>query len=195
MKKYLYLYVIIFISALSFSYEVLAESKSSNESGKVCENEYVLCTSAPCIPDPTNPDKKAICKCEVNKGQNFGMSDCEARKPTTDSNGVTKALSTYSFAQAPTKYLIACPKGKPWTDCLDQPCIVDQTNPLEAICTCKIIRNQAFVTYGGNCNTNTCDNAYWSSATLASFLEGSSTLAKAMGLEKVPAEFCPGMGK
>ena len=193
MKKNLFLYIIIFISALSFSYEIWAQSKSSNKSGKVCENEYVLCTSAPCIPDPSNPDKKAICNCEVNKGKNFGMSDCEARKPSTDSNGVTKALSTYSFAQAPTKPMLTCPKGKPWTDCLDQPCIVDQRNPLEAICTCKIVRNQSFVTYGGDCNTITCDNAYWSAATLKSFLEGSSILAEAMGLGTVPAEFCPGM--
>lgn len=53
------------------------------------------------------------------------MSDCKARKPSTDSNGVTRALSTYSFAQAPEKAVLSCPVGKPWSDCLDQPCIVD----------------------------------------------------------------------
>lgn len=193
MKKFLFVCAVIVVSALSISYEALAESKSGGDSGTVCNNEYVLCTSAPCIPDPSNPDSKAICSCEVNKGQNFGMSDCEARKPSTDSNGVTKALSTYSFAQATEKTVLSCPLGKPWSDCLDQPCIVDPMNALKAICTCKIVRDKPFVTYGGNCDTLTCDKAYWSAATAESFLEGSSELAKAMGLESVPAEFCPGM--
>lgn len=193
MKKILFVSIMIVITGLSFSFETSAESKSGSESGKVCMNEYVLCTSAPCIPDPSNPDSKAICSCEVNKGQNFGMSDCEARKPSTDSNGVTKALSTYSFAQAPKKIVLSYPEGKPWSDCLDQPCIVAPMNPLKAICTCKIVRNKPFVTYGGNCDTLTCDSAYWSAATSESFLEGSSELAKAMGLKSVPAEFCPWM--
>ncbi|MEQ9618748.1 MAG: hypothetical protein RIG61_06205 [Deltaproteobacteria bacterium] len=193
MKKVLFVYVMVVISGLPFSSDTSAESKSGSESGKVCNNEYVLCTSAPCIPDPSSPDSKAICSCEVNRGPNFGMSDCEARKPSTDSNGVKKALSTYSFAQAPAKPVLSCPEGKPWTDCLDQPCIVDPINPLKAICTCRIVRDRPFVTYGGECNTFTCDNAYWSAATLASFMEGSSMLAEAMGLESIPAAFCPGM--
>lgn len=193
MKIILFVYIMILLSGLSFSFETFAESKSSNESGTVCKNEYVLCTSAPCIPDPSNPDSHAICSCEVNKGPNFGMSDCKARKPSTDSNGVTRALSTYSFAQAPEKAVLSCPVGNPWSDCLDQPCIVDPTNALKAICTCKIVSDTPFVTYGGNCNTLTCDYAYWSGATAESYLEGSSELAKAMGLESVPAKFCPGM--
>jgi hypothetical protein len=111
----------------------------------------------------------------------------------TDSNSVTKALSTYSFAQAPTKPVLHCLEGKPWTDCLDQPCIVDQMNPLKAICTCKIVRDKPFETFGGDCNSLTCDTGYWSGATLGSYVGASKELMKAFGLEDEPARYCAGM--
>jgi len=189
MKKNLFIFMTILISGLSFNYQSFAENEPE---GNVCDNEYVLCTSAPCIPDPSNPDTKAICACEVNKGLNYGYSDCEARTPNTGVNDVRKALSTYSFAQALGKAVLACPKGKPWTDCLDQPCIVDPKNPIKAICACKIVRDQAFVTYGGRCNTLTCDTGYWSGATVDSFLFASKEFAKKMGLDEMPAMQCPG---
>lgn len=191
MKKIPFVLTLV-LSLVLFS-NLNAEADKGNGGGTVCDNEYVLCTSAPCVPDPSNPDSKAICSCDVNKGENFGMSQCEARTPVTDSNGVTKALSTYSFAQASSKSVLSCPVGKPWTNCLDQPCIVDQMNPLKAICTCEIVRDQPFVTYGGECNVLTCDNAYWSAATSKAFRQGSLELAKFMGLKENPAQFCAGM--
>ncbi len=113
MKKVSFLFTMILSVLFLTGFEAVAEKGS--DSGIICNNEYVLCTSAPCVPDPSNPDSKAICSCEVNKGLNFGMSQCEARTPVTDSNSVTKALSTYSFAQAPTKPVLHCLEGKPWT--------------------------------------------------------------------------------
>jgi hypothetical protein len=191
MKKVAFILTLV-LSLVVFS-NLNAETDKANSSGTVCDNEYVLCTSAPCVPDPSNPDSKAICSCDVNKGKNFGMSQCGDRTTVTDTNGVTKALSTYSFAQASSKPVLSCPAGKPWTNCLDQPCIVDQMNPLKAICTCEIVRDLPFVTYGGECNVLTCDNAYWSAATSEAFRQGSLELAKSMGLEENPAQFCAGM--
>ena len=177
-----------------FLFTVLeVRAQDENNSGIICENEYALCTSAPCIPDPSNQDSKAICSCEVNRGQNFGMSSCEKRTIVTDSNGVKKALSTYSFAQAASKPVLSCPAGNPWTNCLDMPCIVDQTNPQKATCTCEIVRDKPFLKYGGDCNVLTCDNAYWSAATSEAFLQGSLELMKAMNLKDNPAQFCAGM--
>ncbi|MEX0999524.1 MAG: hypothetical protein WD000_06155 [Thermodesulfobacteriota bacterium] len=150
---------VLFLTGL----EAVAEKGSDNAIcsgiGTICKNEYVLCTSAPCVPDPSKPDSNAICSCDVNKGLNFGLSQCDSRTPVTDSNGVTKVVSTFSFAQAPTKPVLSCPEGKPWTDCLDQPCIVDPLNPLKAICTCKIVRDKPFDTFGGDCVSLTCDKA------------------------------------
>jgi len=93
---------VLFLAGLEAGAEKGGDTTIRSGSGTICNNEYVLCTSAPCVPDPSNPDSRAICSCDVNKGLNFGMSQCEARTPVTDSNSVTKALSTYSFAQAPT---------------------------------------------------------------------------------------------
>ena len=98
MQKVSFLFTLVLSVVFLMGFEAKAEI--GGDSGIICNNEYVLCTSAPCVPDPTDPDSKAICSCEVNKGKNFGMSQCKARTPVTDSNGVTKVLSTYSFAQA-----------------------------------------------------------------------------------------------
>jgi len=197
MKKVSFLFIlflsVVLLSGFGAEAEKGGDSAIRSDSGIICNNEYVLCTSAPCVPDPSNPDSNAICSCDVNQGLNFGMSQCDSRTPVTDSNGVTKAVSTFSFAQAPTKPVLSCPEGKPWTDCLDQPCIVDPLNPLKAICTCKIVRDKPFVTFGGNCVSLTCDTGYWSGATLGSYVGASKELMKAFGLDEQPARYCAGM--
>jgi len=193
MKRIFLVYIMILITGFSFSFETLAEAEKNSNTGIICDNQYVLCTSAPCIPDPSNPDSKAICSCDVNNGKNFGMSECDARTPVTDSNGVTKAVSNYSFNQAPIKPALLCPAGKPWTSCLDKPCIIDPMNPLKAICTCDIEREESFVTFGGQCNTLTCDNAYWSAATADEITGANTVLMKAFGVKDNPVQYCPGI--
>jgi len=192
MRNFLVITLIITFSVSLFTLAALADTDKSGSPGIICENTYVLCTSAPCIPDPSDPDTKAICTCDVNNGKNFGTSECSERAPVTDANGVTRVLSTYSFNQSPTNPVLYCPKGNPWTFCLDQPCIVDPMNPLKAICTCKIDRTQPFITFGGECNTQTCATAYWSGATVSDFDGASQELMKAFGLKDNPAQYCPG---
>ena len=192
MKKFVVITLLIIIASGLSSYNAHSESEKNSNTGIICENTYVLCTSAPCIPDPSNSDTKAICLCDVNNGKNFGMSECSERTPQTDSRGITKALSTYSFNQSPIKPVMMCPDRKPWTNCLDQPCITDLMNPLKAICTCEIEREQAFITFGGECNTLTCDTAYWSGATVDSFNAANKELMKASGIIDSPVQYCPG---
>ena len=183
----------ILLLTLLFLVTVVSVAVAEAPKGFVCDQGYALCTSAPCIPDPTDPDKKAICTCEATAGKSFGTKECSQRKPSTDANGVTKITSNYSFAQAPMKPVLICPAGKPWTDCLDSPCIVDPMNPVRAICTCDIMRSDVFVTLGGGCNTETCGTAYWSGATLGMIDSGTAVLVKEMGMEKSPLTYCPGM--
>lgn len=178
---------------LLFLITVVSAAAADAGKGFVCEGLYALCTSAPCIPDPTDPEKKAVCSCEVADGKSFGMKTCPEKKASTDANGVTKVTSTFSFAQAPMKPVLVCPAGKPWTNCLDSPCIVDPRDPLHAVCTCGIERSGAFVTLGGDCNTITCDTAYWSGATFSMIDSGTAVLLKEMGIEKSPLTYCPGM--
>jgi len=176
-----------------FLITVVSFASAQTGKGHVCEGLYALCTSAPCIPDPTDPEKKAVCSCEVLDGRSFGFHACPQRKASTDSNGVTKVTSTFSFAQAPTKPVLVCPAGKPWTDCLDSPCIVDPMDPTHAICTCGIERKGSFVTLGGDCNTITCDTGYWSGATPDTNEVVSGPLMKALGIDTSPMTLCPGM--
>lgn len=44
----------------------------------------------------------------------------------------------------------------------------------------------------GDCNTLTCDTAYWSGATVSDFEGASKELMKAFGLSDNPAQYCPG---
>ena len=188
MRHLLSLIVLLTLSTASF-----AESPYHTDVERVCENEFALCTSAPCVPDPSNPDGQAICECEVAQGRNFGTSTCDDRRPKTTANGALTVLSTYAFVQAPTHAIIACEAGSLWTDCLDMPCVVDQKNPLRAICTCDIKTEGAFVTYGGACNKNTCHRSLWSAASINALNSGNALLMEFYPeLSEPPYKFCPG---
>lgn len=130
----------------------------------VCDQEYALCTSARCIPSPDN-SARAICDCVVEQGKSVGFKSCEERKPLQKKYGVKTLISTFSFEQFATKRPMNCPKGLPWTNCVDMLCTVDPQNAKRALCSCNIENTQAFFTFGGNCNTNTCATGFWSGAT------------------------------
>lgn len=156
----------------------------------VCDQPYVLCTSAPCIPDPSDPQSKAICQCDVQVGKSYGNTSCNARKPKTMPDGSKALISTYSFEQAGMIKVMTCPSGKPWTFCLDKPCTVNPMNTKQAICTCDIERKGKFVTFGGSCDTGSCGIGYWSGATVSDYNSASAFLAKELGLPGVPTKMC-----
>ena len=156
----------------------------------ICEGAYALCTSAPCIPAPRDPKNKSVCECVVQVGKSYGNTSCEARKPKTLPDGTKMVTSTYSFEQVPTTQLMTCPAGKPWSNCLNRPCTVDPMNTKRAICNCEIVREGEFVTYGGSCDTGSCDLAYWSGATGESYIGASKYLAKELGQSSVPIHRC-----
>lgn len=145
----------------------------------VCNQEYALCTSAPCIPDPRDSEY-AICTCDVEQGDSAGYEKCDKRNPKQTAFKVKNIISTFSFKQFSNKKSLTCPKDKPWTDCLDAPCTVDPMNANKAICSCKIKHDQAFVTLGGNCDLTTCSTGFWSGAMISS----STALRQAL-LEKL----------
>ena len=187
--------VLFFMAVLVVAASIVpgASAKSDDSrKGNICKGEYVLCTSAPCVPHPTNPETKAICDCDVNIGENFGLSECEERKPRINKDGTKGLLSTYSFAQAPTKPIMTCPSGKPWSNCLDQPCTVNPLEPLHAYCYCDIERTSRFITYGANCTGITCNTGFWSGATVEQFMGASKQLTAEFGMQEDPTTFCPG---
>lgn len=169
-----------------------AGARSGSDDMIVCHQTYALCTSAPCVPMPGDPTK-AVCSCAVEEGVSLGTKRCEELAPRTDANGVQTVYSTYSFAQySQGKKILTCPGGTPWTLCLNKVCTVDPADPTKAVCTCDVKRtDSAWVTLGGDCDTNKCPNQYWSGASFDLVNDASAFLAKTLKLAKNPESWCP----
>ena len=170
---------LILVAMLSMSIFLISEHTYANiqPAYHVCKNEYALCTSAQCIPNPNNPKGEAICRCDVHHGTNLGNSTCQQRIPKVV-NDIVLVKSTFSFKQFGKMKHMTCPNKVAWSDCLDSNCTVDPINPKHAICNCKLKWSQASVTLGGNCDQNTCKTGYWSAATVAAAHNDIATLNK-----------------
>jgi len=152
----------------------------------VCDQPYALCSAAPCIPDPKNPDT-GICTCDVFDGPSAGIESCEKRKPFTGADNAQRVVSTFSFRHVKSSKLI-CPSGTLWANCIDAPCTVNPTEPSRAICSCPFSSTGQVATFGGNRDVSTCATAHWS-ATLASTHKKSGEALAAWGQSTVPAGF------
>ena len=165
-------------------------AESAQAENYLCQQQFALCTSAPCIPEPRNP-KVAICSCDVEDGPSLASVACDTVKPSTDANGIRTVYSQFALKQwQQGKKTLKCPSGTPWTWCLDKPCTVDPANPKKAICACDVVRTGEWITAGGNCNTATCNTAYWSAAPLDAFSDGTDFLLKSLKLKKSPVTWC-----
>lgn len=178
-----YILPIIAVGIVAFT-----NSKTS-QSNNLCNQEYALCTSAQCVPEPNNPNK-AICFCDVEEGMSMASVPCSTLKPSMDAHGVKIVYSTFSLEQFKDKKSMKCPKGTPWTWCLNKRCTVDPSNPKKAICICDVMRTGDWTTLGGDCNTSTCKTGYWSGASIKDFEQGNIFMTKAQNLEKSPAKWC-----
>ncbi len=170
---------------------IAAASGSQTSQGmRLCKQQYALCTSAKCVPQPGDPTK-AICFCDVEEGQSMATVDCDTIKPSTDANGIQTVYSTFSLLQFDQGLQrMKCPEGTPWSWCLNKRCTVDPSNPKKAICTCDVMRTGEWMTLGGNCDTSTCKTGYWSGATVSGSEQNGAFLIKALGLDSSPAKWC-----
>ena len=165
-------------------------AESAQAENYLCQQQFALCTSAPCIPEPGNPTV-AICSCDVEDGPSLASVACDTVKPSTDANGIRPVYSQFALKQwQQGKKTLKCPSGTPWTWCLDKRCTVDPANPKKAICACDVVRTGEWITAGGNCNTATCNTAYWSAAPLDAFSDGTDFLLKSLKLKKSPVTWC-----
>src|SRR5262245_37675925 len=177
--------VLLVVAAAYLGYVVPAQAENY-----FCQQQFALCTSAPCIPEPGNP-KTAICTCDVEDGPNLATVACDSVKPSTDANGVRTVYSQFTLKQfAQGKRTLKCAAGTPWTWCLNKPCTIDPANPKKAICACDVLRTGEWITAGGHCNTATCKTAYWSGAPLNDFNDGTDFLVKQLKLKKPPVNWC-----
>ncbi|MGW1024082.1 MauE/DoxX family redox-associated membrane protein [Streptomyces sp. NPDC002577] len=153
----------------------------------LCDQRYALCTSAACEPSPTDPGI-VICRCEIQDGYSAGLTSCAERAPAGD-----KLFSNFSVQNiASSTRAMTCPSSGQWGNCLDVVCLIDPRNPQQALCQCKSVTSENFLTFGGNCDTRTCDTVIWSAATqqLPGVAEYQSGM-KRIGLPVTFPEACP----
>ncbi len=188
-------YIIPVLAALAVVYGCHQSESKGKEKGHgkmfLCKQEYALCTSALCVPQPGDP-KKAVCFCDVHEGPNLATVPCNHVQSSTDKHGIKTVFSTFSLRQMHEgRKAMKCPAGTPWTWCLNKRCTVDPFNHQKAICVCDVMRtNSEWTTFGGHCNTATCQTSYWSGATIAAADQGAKFLVKELGLEKNPMKWC-----
>jgi thiol-disulfide isomerase/thioredoxin len=124
----------------------------------LCNQTFALCTTAPCVPSPTDPNI-SICNCVVVNGYSVGFKSCNDRAQS--GNKVRSAFSTVNANFG----VLSCPSGVPWANCLDVECEIDATNPAVAKCQCLTVKTGESLTFGGGCDTATCTSTIWSAAT------------------------------
>ena len=157
----------------------------------LCNQEFALCTSAPCIPQPGNPDL-AICTCDVEMGPNLATVACDTVRPSTDADGVRTIYSQFMLTQFEQGLkAMTCPSGTPWAQCLNKICTVDPANPQKAICACEVVRTGEWQTAGGDCETATCETGYWSGALLADAKNNGQFMMDELKIAKSPVNACP----
>jgi hypothetical protein len=193
LKPALFSYVFPVMAALAVSFAYAqTTTPASSLTMYLCKQQYALCTSAVCIPEPGDPTK-VICNCDVEDGASMASVACDTLQPSTDANGIRTVFSTYSLTQSIQGLkAMTCPGNTPWSQCLNKRCTVDPSNPAKAICVCDVVRNPSqWMTLGGNCDTSTCSTAYWSGATIPDAYSGGAFMSKALGLDKSPVQWCP----
>lgn len=126
----------------------------------LCDQRYALCTSAPCMQSETDP-KIGICNCVVTRGYSVGFKSCKQRAPRGD-----QLHSNFSLQRVNSRTrAMTCSARGVWTQCLDVVCHVDPANPKRALCQCVKMETKNFVTFGGDCDTETCSSVIWSATT------------------------------
>src|SRR6516165_5866431 len=71
-------------------------AESAQAENYLCQQQFALCTSAPCIPEPGDP-KVAICSCDVEDGPSLASVACDTVKPSTDANGIRTVYSQFAL--------------------------------------------------------------------------------------------------
>lgn len=147
----------------------------------VCEGDYALCTTAECFPIPGHPER-ALCHCKTKTGYSAGYRPCQETKTTEE--GYKEIKSRYY----PIKSYVKCTNDRPWTSCLDSPCLVDAQDPSKAVCTCSLVKGKGdYVLPSDTCDKKKCDAGLWSSALVTNNDELESQLQEAIREGKFPA--------
>ena len=153
----------------------------------LCKQLFGLCTTAPCERDAGDPSV-ANCHCVVVDGYAVGFKTCSERAPSGLS--VTSNFSSLNVNSA--FGVMTCPEEIAWANCLDMPCEINPLNPATATCQCQMVETGPSLTWGGGCDSSTCETTVWSAAPtsylgLEQYIEG----MQAANQTYVFPEVCP----
>ena len=153
----------------------------------LCKQLFGLCTTAPCERDAGDPSV-ANCHCVVVDGYAVGFKTCGERAPSGLS--VTSNFSSLNVNSA--FGVMTCPEEIAWANCLDMPCEINPLNPATATCQCQMVETGPSLTWGGGCDSSTCETTVWSAAPtsylgLEQYIEG----MQAANQTYVFPEVCP----
>lgn len=184
---------ILTFAALAFAVAIAAFTNPprAEAANYLCHQQFALCTSAPCIPQPGNPSV-SICVCDVEEGPNLATVPCDEVAPSVDAEGVRTVYSQFALTQFEQgKKGMSCASGTPWSNCLNKICTVDPADPSKAICACDIVRTGEWQTAGGDCDRATCNTAYWSGSLLGDSKNNVAFMMKELKIAQSPADACP----
>ncbi|MGH6737119.1 MAG: hypothetical protein ACRECX_13745 [Methyloceanibacter sp.] len=125
----------------------------------VCEGIYALCTTAQCQPI-VGQDETVSCDCTVKTGYSLGLEPCKGEADTAKGKQI---ISRYF----PIKSYAICANDRPWANCLDSPCVVNESDPSKTACACPVVKDQGpYVMVTETYDASTCATGLWSSATV-----------------------------
>jgi hypothetical protein len=152
----------------------------------MCDQTFALCTTAPCVPSPTDPTI-SVCDCVVVNGNSIGSKNCTDRAQSG-----SKIRSAFSTVNINTNFaVLSCPSAAPWANCLDVECEIDPRNPARAKCQCVTVKTGPSITFGGGCDTATCTSTILSAASPEMYQAGMRQLRTAMDRVGKPVTFPP----
>lgn len=144
----------------------------------LCNQPYALCTSAKCKSVPNVPNM-TICECPIKNGCSLGTQDCSSLQPF-NYNNVDFIYSTFNPSQIteegmniytyPNKYNTSTE----FSNCLNQICVIDPKNNNTAFCLCPLSKNNNWLSFGYNYNTN--PNIYLSGSTIENYKNSANFL-------------------
>jgi hypothetical protein len=125
----------------------------------LCKQVFGLCTTAPCELDADDPSI-ANCHCVVVDAYAVGFKTCTERAQSG-----TSLTSNFSSINVNSAFsVMTCGEEIAWANCLDMPCEINPLNPATATCQCQMVEKGPSLTWGGGCDSSTCENTVWSAA-------------------------------
>jgi len=142
----------------------------------LCKSTYALCTTAPCTLVAGQKDTVS-CACDVKTGYSAGTEPCQGKVETAKG---TQVRSRYY----PVKSYAVCTNDRPWTWCLDKPCIIDKNDPTKAACACTSVKEEGnYVIVTSKYAASTCTTGIISSATVTQIDQVTDFLKKSSQLK------------